>query len=151
MYRYFKRVVDVGVGNYIYFWKSKGLHLIIFLILPLDYSGTKTRVRFSGSCLKQGKITYDHGKIVNTSSDPTLENCLFGAVSLPKNANTDRYKYSRYRIGFDRHRSFSVPGTELGRNVIIFSVDMSSLTKIDNSKKYILILGKGPTQGLEHT
>ena len=76
---------------------------------------------------------------------------MFGAVSLPKNANTDRYKYSRYRIGFDRHRSFSFPGTELGRNLIIFSVDMSSLTKIDNSKKYVLILGKDPTQGLEHT
>ena len=28
---------------------------------------------------------------------------------------------------------------------------MSSSTKIDNSKKDILILGKGPTQGLEHT
>ena len=25
MYRYFKRVVGVGTGNYIYFWKSKGL------------------------------------------------------------------------------------------------------------------------------
>ena len=28
---------------------------------------------------------------------------------------------------------------------------MSSSKKIDNRKKYILILGKGPTQGLEHT
>ena len=28
---------------------------------------------------------------------------------------------------------------------------MSSCTKIDNRKKDILILGKGPTQGLEHT
>ena len=28
---------------------------------------------------------------------------------------------------------------------------MSSATKIDNRKKGILILGKGPTQGLEHT
>ena len=28
---------------------------------------------------------------------------------------------------------------------------MSSSTKIDNRKKYILFLGKGPTQGLEHT
>ena len=27
---------------------------------------------------------------------------------------------------------------------------MSSSTKIDNKKKDILILGKGPTQGLEH-
>ena len=28
---------------------------------------------------------------------------------------------------------------------------MSSSTIINNRKKYILILGKGPTQGLEHT
>ena len=28
---------------------------------------------------------------------------------------------------------------------------MSSSTKIDNKKKDILILGKGPTQGLERT
>ena len=28
---------------------------------------------------------------------------------------------------------------------------MSSLTKIDNRKNDILILGKGPAQGLEHT
>ena len=41
--------------------------------------------------------------------------------------------------------------TGLGQNVIIFGVDMSSSTKIDNRKKDILILGKGPTQGLEHT
>ena len=25
MHRYFKRVAGVGIGNYIYFWKSKGL------------------------------------------------------------------------------------------------------------------------------
>ena len=28
---------------------------------------------------------------------------------------------------------------------------MSSSSKIDNRRKDILILGKGPTQGLEHT
>ena len=68
-----------------------------------------------------------------------------------KNADIDKYKYSGYGIGFDRHGSFSFPGTGLGRNVIIFGVDMSSSTKIDNRKKDILILGKGPTQSLEHT
>ena len=35
--------------------------------------------------------------------------------------------------------------------IIIFGVDMSSSVHIDNKKKKILILGKGPTQGLEHT
>ena len=39
-------------------------------------------------------------------------------------------------------------GNEIGKNVIIFGVDVSSSTKIDNRKKYILILGKGPTQEL---
>ena len=38
-----------------------------------------------------------------------------------------------------------------GQNVIFFRVDMSSSTKIDNLKKDFLILGKCPTQGLEHT
>ena len=70
---------------------------------------------------------------------------------MTKNADIDRYGYSGYGIGFDRHGSFSFPGTGLGRNVIIFGVDMSSSTKIDNRKKYILILSEGPTQGLEHT
>ena len=54
----------------------------------LSYFGTKTRAEFNVSCLKQGKITYDHGKIVNIyivyeiskkfniSSYPTLENCF---------------------------------------------------------------------------
>ena len=74
-----------------------------------------------------------------------------GAVKLSRNADIDKYGYSGYGIGFDRHGSFSLFGTELGGNVIVFGVDMSSSTKIDNRKKDILILGKGPTQGLEHT
>ena len=37
-----------------------------------------------------------------------------------------------------------------GQNVLIFGADMSSSSHIDNKKK-TLVLGKGPTQGLEHT
>ena len=129
----------------------------------LDYYGTKTRVEFNGSCLKQDKVTFNHGEVVNIyivcemsksvkiSGYLTLENYLFGAVALTKNPDIDRYKYSGYGIGFDIHGSFSFPGTGLGRNVIILGVDMSSSTKVDNRQKYILILGKDPTQGLEHT
>ena len=95
-------------------------------------------------------IVYEISKSFNISEYPTLENCLFGTVSLTKTADIDRYKYSGYEIGFDRHRSFSFPATGLGKNVIIFGVDMSLSTKIDNRKKDILILGKLPTQGLEH-
>ena len=36
-------------------------------------------------------------------------------------------------------------------NVITCGVDRSSCSYIDNKKKDILIFGKGPAQGLEHT
>ena len=36
----------------------------------------------------------------------TLVYCLFGAVSLTKNADIDKYKYSRCGIGFDRKEVF---------------------------------------------
>ena len=70
---------------------------------------------------------------------------------MTKNADIDKYKYSGYGFGFDRYGSFSSPGIGVGRNEIIFGVDMGSSTKTDNRKKDILILDKGPTQGLEHT
>ena len=62
-----------------------------------------------------------------------------------------KYEYVAYGIGFDRHGFFSHPSGGTGRNVMIFEVDMSSSTEIDNKKKDILILGNGPTQDLEHT
>ena len=65
--------------------------------------------------------------------------------------NTDIDKYSGYGIGFDRRSSISFPGGEFGQNVLIFGVDISSSVHIDNEKKDKLVLGKVPTQGLEHT
>ena len=123
----------------------------------LNYVGSKIRVKFNGYCLKQERIPYTYGKIVNIyivckiersaniSIYPTLENCLFSAVKLTKHIDVDQNKYSGYGIGFD----YSI-GNEIGRNVILFGVGMSSSTKTDNRKKDILILGKGPTKGLEH-
>ena len=172
MYRYFKQIAGVGNGSYIYYWQSKGLSdgkinsskTANHSITPnLDYYGIKTRVEFNGSCFKQDTVTFNHGKVanisivyeisksINISDYPTLKNCLFGAVKLTKNADIDKHRYSGYGIGFDRHGSFSSPGIGLGRSVIIFGVDMSSSTKIDHRKNDILIFGKGPTQGLEHT
>ena len=81
-----------------------------FLNPSLNYSGTKTRVRFSGSCLKQDKITYTHRKIaeiyivyeINKKRQhkqwSSTRKCWFGAVSLTKNADIDNYKYSGYGI-----------------------------------------------------
>ena len=126
------------------------IRALSYSITPiLSYYCTKTRVEFNGSSLKQDKVTSNHGKVVNIyivyeitknnniSDYVTLENYLFGGVSLTKNADIDRYGYSGYGIGFDKHGSFSFPSIGLGRNVIIFGADMSSSTKIDNRKKKI--------------
>ena len=167
----FKRIEGVGSGNYIYFSKSKGLPdekldsitAFNYKITPeLSVYGTKTKVEFNGSCLKQDKVTYNHGTIVNIyivygidqnysiSSYPTLENCLFGAVSLTKHADIDKYKYSGYGIGFDRNGEFSF-GNGLGRNCIIFGADLSSSSLDNNKKNNILALGKDFLQGINGT
>ena len=39
----------------------------------------------------------------------------------------------------------------MGRNVIIFGADIGSSAHMDNKNKDILILGEGPTQGLDNT
>ena len=73
--------------------------------------------------MKQDKVTLNHGKIVNIyivyeisksiniSNYLTLESCLFGAVILTTNSDIDKYGYSGYGIGFDRHGSISFPAT----------------------------------------
>ena len=103
----------------------------------MSYYGTKTRVKFTGSCLQPPKILYTHGKVVNIyiaykliassphRDDPTLKNCLSGAVTSTKNADINEYGYSGYRIGFDRNSSFSGSNSGFGQNVIMFGVDMS--------------------------
>ena len=81
-----------------------------------------------------------------------LGNSLFGAVKLTKNADPDRCRYSGYGIGFDTRGSFSFSDSSgSGRNGIIVGADMSSSAHVDNKKKNILILDKGPTQGLDDT
>ena len=67
---------------------------------------------------------------------------------MTKNADIDKYGYSGYGFVFDRRWSFSFPGGRFGQNVLIFGVDMRFSEHIDNKKKDILVLGKGPTQGL---
>ena len=140
---------------YISEWKSKGLYNEGIkppkvgnnnLIPQINYYKHHLRVIFSGSCLQQSKIDYSNKKIsfyivyeLQTSNsnlnDPTLQNCLFGSVTLNKNVDI-------------RKGRFSFPGGGFGQNVIIFRADMNSSPHIDNKGKDILVLGKGPMQGL---
>ena len=68
-----------------------------------------------------------------------------------KNADIDKYGYSGHGNGFDRRSSFSFPGGGFDQNAFTFGADMSFSAHTDNKKKDVLVLRKGPTQGLEHT
>ena len=94
--KYFKVIAN---PDYVSSSKSKGLSAETIkppttsdnsLTPAVSYCGTKTRVKFTGSCLKQPKISYTHAKVLNIyivyelgastshNNDPTLKNCLFG-------------------------------------------------------------------------
>ena len=158
MYKYFKVFSITQYVEYVSEWKSKGLSSERIRAISMSYNSlnptlsyydTKIRVKFTGDCLKQPKISYTHGKVVkiynvyelgassSNVNDPTLQNCLFGTVTLTKNADIDKYGDSGYRIGFDTRGSFSFPGGRFGQNVLIFEVDMSFSAQIDNKKNSV--------------
>ena len=141
MKKYFKLNSVAGVIDHVLSWQSKGLSnesikspaISDNSINPrLNYYGVKIRVHFTKSCSKQPKFTFTHKSIVNiyivyelaasssNSSDPTLENCLFGAVTLTKNADFEKCKDSGYGVGFDRRSSFSFPSGVIWSKCIIF-------------------------------
>ena len=56
-------------------------------------------------------------------------------LNYQKNADIDKYKYSGYGIGFDGSRYYSI-GNEIGRNVMIFGVNIvDSSTNLNNKGK----------------
>ena len=119
-------------------------------------------VTFNGNYMKQNKLGYAHGKIVNLyivyelknriidSPDFTVQNGLFGAVKITNNANTSHYKYEGYGICFDSESSFSLGNRIDGKNVIIFGVNTSNSIHSTNKTQNIYVLGKNFIQGVNN-
>ena len=88
------------------------------LTTALNYYGNKTRLKFTGICLKQQKFSYTHEKLVNIyivyelgasgshKNDPTLNNCLVGAATLTENADIDKYGYLVTKLGLIQDQVF---------------------------------------------
>ena len=76
MYKYFKRVIDSTDNTvYVHYWQSKGLSdgkinasgtsSSNDQARILEYGGAGIRLKFKEDSLRQNKVTYNHGKIVN--------------------------------------------------------------------------------------
>ena len=77
-------------------------------------------------------IVYKLDPITSRDTTFTIQNALFGAMQITKNADTRKYNYKGYGICFDESEEFThvrkrgnFNDTTDSRNVIIFGVDMS--------------------------
>ena len=117
---------------------------------PILKNDEKMYVYLKGSHLQQNNVlTTNNDHVINdnvvniyivykldpiTSGDTTfiIQNALFGAMQITKNADTSKYNYKGYGICFDESEEFShikkggnFNDTTTGRNVIISGVEMS--------------------------
>ena len=88
----------------------------------------------------------------------TIQNALFGAMQITKNADTSKYDYKGYGICFDKGGQFGHNITEGGRaptknarNVLIFGADMSFSVHATNRANNIYVMGKELIQGINGT
>ena len=88
----------------------------------------------------------------------TIQNALFGAIEIIKNANTSKYKYKGYGICFDESEEFThvrkegnFNHTTTARNVIIFGADMSFSKHANNKANNIYVMGKDYIQKINDT
>ena len=126
----------------------------------LLHKNNRLGVTFNGNYMKQNKLGYAHGKIVNLyivyelknrrvdKPDFSVQNGLFGAVKITKNVNSSHCKYEGYGICFDGESSFSFDNRIDAKNVIIFSVNTSTSSHSTNKTQNIYVLGKDFVQGI---
>ena len=134
-------------------------------VLPELKNDERMHVSLSGNHFQQSKViipnndnviniycVYKIDPIVSTRDDTfTIENALFGAVEITKNAGTSKYKYKGYDLCFDEGGTFSMGNINNGKNVLIFGVDESSLVHSNNKANNIYFMGDDIVQGINDT
>ena len=90
--------------------------------------------------------------IASTKDDTfTVQNALFGAMEITKNADTSKYNYKGYGICFDEGGTFSNGNINNGRNVLILGVHESSLVHANNKANNIYVMGDLFVKGINDT
>ena len=125
--------------------------------LPDLKNDGRMHVYLSGNHFQQNKVIIpNNNNVINiyciyqiepisSSRDDTftVQNALFGAMQITKNADTCKYKYKGYGICFDEGRLFSIGNINNGCNVLIFGVHENSVIHSNNKANNIFIMGDG--------
>ena len=76
---------------------------------------------------------------------------MFGAVTLIKNTDPDKYGYIGYGIGFYSRSQLLWSDGSWGKSAVVFGADMSCSVLVDDKKKNILVLCEDLSQELDDT
>ena len=133
--------------------------------LPDIKNDGRLYVYLSGNHFQQNKViipnnnnviniycVYEIQPISSTRSDTfTLQNAIFGAMQITKNADTSKYKYKGYGICFDEGGLFSIGNINNGKNVLIFGVHEDSVFHANNKVNNTFVMGDVFVQGINDT
>ena len=103
-------------------------------------------------------IVYKLYPITSRDTTFTIQNTLFGAMQITKNADTSKYNYKGYGISFGESEEFThvrkrgnFNNTAMARNVRIFGVDMSFTKHANNKANNIYVMAKDYIQKINDT
>ena len=181
-------VYDCKMGSFqfnagkIFMWKSTGIFNYLGnsnnavgdskSILPELKNDGRIHVSLSGNYFQQIKViipnnnnviniyyVYKIDPIASTRDDTfTVQNALFGAMEITKNADTPKYNYKGYGICFDEGATFghtirecNFDHTTNAKNVLIFGADMSVSTHKTSKANNIYVMGELFTQEINDT
>ena len=165
-----------GIFNYSDYYSMKGIE-DTKKEMPILKNDERMYVYLQGSHSQQNNVlTSNNNHVINNDViniyivyklDPiasirdttfAIQNALFGAMQITKNADTSKYDYKGYGICFDENGQFThvrkegnFNHTTLARNVIIFRLDMSFSKHANNKANNIYVMGKDYVQKINDT
>ena len=167
---------STGIFNYSDYYSMKGIENTK-KELPILKTDKSMYIYLQGNHFQQNNVlTLNNNHVINNNVinidivyklDPiasirgttfTIQNALFGAMQITKNADTSKYDCKGYCICFDESEQFThvrkegnFNHTVLARNVIIFGVDMSFSKHANNKANSIYVMGKDYVQKINDT
>ena len=165
--------MSTGIFNYSDYYTMNGIE-DTKTNLPILKNNKETYVLLQGNYFQQNDniiIPNNNKNVINIyvvykldpvsstrNTDYTIQNVLFGAIKITKNADYSKNNYTGYGLCFDEGGEFShtvrqgnFDRTTDARNVIIFGVDMSSSIYATNRANNIYVMGKEFIQGINDT